>query len=139
MPQAVDSLTLLVEQLSDRLRDLESRLATLESSVQSGSVILSAGSASHSEALPESKDPYVPPKPSAPGPIPPINRPRPPATWRGFPPLESSAGAFPTLGKAVLGFAGAFLLRALAESGSVPRLPVLTIAILYPCFWMIWS
>jgi len=55
------------------------------------------------------------------------------------PELESSARAFPTVGKAVLGFAGAFLLRALAESGSVPKLPVLIIAILYACFWMIWS
>jgi hypothetical protein len=143
MPQAVDSLTSVVEQLSDRVRDLESRLASLESALQSGqiehssAVILSAGSTSRSAVLPESKDHNLPPKPSAHDAIPPANRPR--ATERGFPRLDSTAGAFPTLGKAVLGFAGAFLLRALAESGSVPRLPVLIIAILYASFWMIWS
>ena len=108
MPQAVDSLTSVVEQLSDRLRDLESRIASLESLALTR----------HS-------------------PQPPTARPAPPR--RSLPELESSARAFSTIGKAVLGFAGAFLLRALAESGSVPKLPVLVIAILYACFWMIWS
>jgi hypothetical protein len=31
------------------------------------------------------------------------------------------------------------LLRAIAESSSVPKLPVLFIAILYACFWMVWA
>jgi len=116
MPQAVDSLTLVVEQLSDRLRDLESRIASLESLVIA-------------EGLPQ---------PGArPTPTPLVARRASPP--RKLPELESSARAFPTVGKAVLGFAGAFLLRALAESGSVPKLPVLIIAILYACFWMIWS
>jgi hypothetical protein len=116
MPQAVDSLTSVVEQLSDRLRDLESRIASLESLVIA-------------ERLPQ---------PGArPTPTPLVARRASPP--RKLPELESSARAFPTVGKAVLGFAGAFLLRALAESGSVPKLPVLIIAILYACFWMIWS
>jgi len=143
MPQAVDSINSLVEHLSDRLRDLEARVAALESRpVATGAhpVIPSGGTASRSEAVPQSKHPDVIQEPSgAPSVLPPIQRPRPPATWRGFPPVEVSAGVFPTLGKAVLGFAGAFLLRALAESGSVPKLPILIVAILYACFWMIWS
>lgn len=119
MPQAVDSLTSVVEQLNDRLRDLESRMASLESLLLSQPV----------------------PQPEAPRPqpatAPVVARPAP--SRHGLSELESSARAFPTIGKAVLGFAGAFLLRALAESGSVPRLPVLIIAILYACFWMILS
>jgi hypothetical protein len=43
------------------------------------------------------------------------------------------------VGKAVLGIAGAYLLRALAESPNVPKLPVLLVAILYACFWMVWA
>jgi hypothetical protein len=116
MPQAVDSLTSVVEQLSDRLRDLESRIASLESFVIA-------------ERLPQPE--------ARPTPTPLVARRASPP--RRLPELESSARAFPTVGKAVLGFAGAFLLRALAESGSVPKLPVLIIAILYACFWMIWS
>ncbi|MFL6443125.1 MAG: hypothetical protein ACJ713_04900 [Candidatus Sulfotelmatobacter sp.] len=116
MPQAVDSLTSVVEQLGDRLRDLESRIASLESFVIA-------------ERLPQPE--------ARPTPTPLVARRASPP--RALPELESSARAFPTVGKAVLGFAGAFLLRALAESGSVPKLPVLIIAILYACFWMIWS
>ncbi|MFL6302713.1 MAG: hypothetical protein ACJ72H_04160 [Candidatus Sulfotelmatobacter sp.] len=116
MPQAVDSLTSVVEQLGDRLRDLESRIASLESFVIA-------------ERLPQPE--------ARPTPTPLVARRASPP--RRLPELESSARAFPTVGKAVLGFAGAFLLRALAESGSVPKLPVLIIAILYACFWMIWS
>ena len=108
MPQAVDSLTSVVEQLGDRLRDLESRIASLESFVIA-------------ERLPQPE--------ARPTPTPLVARRTSPP--RRLPELESSARAFPTVGKAVLGFAGAFLLRALAESGSVPKLPVLIIAILY--------
>jgi hypothetical protein len=68
-----------------------------------------------------------------------LQRPRPPATWRGFPPLETPSGVVPILGKAVLGIAGAYLLRAIAESSSVPKLPVLFLAIAYACFWMVWA
>ncbi len=45
----------------------------------------------------------------------------------------------PVLGKAVLGIAGAYLLRAIAESGSIPKLPVLIIAIVYAALWMVWA
>jgi hypothetical protein len=42
-------------------------------------------------------------------------------------------------GIAVLGIAGAYLLRAISESGSVPHLPVLAIAILYAWMWLVWA
>ena len=48
-------------------------------------------------------------------------------------------GAVPILGKAVLGIAGAYLLRAIAESGTIPKLPVLIVAIVYAALWMVWA
>jgi hypothetical protein len=134
MPQAVDNITSVVAQLSERLRDLEHRVAALEKpALATRPVMLSAASASRREALVESKDSYVEgcsqTQPTQ----------RPPAIWGGFPPLEAPAGAFPILGKAIVGFAGAFLLRAIAESGSAPKLPILFVAIVYACCWMVWA
>jgi hypothetical protein len=45
----------------------------------------------------------------------------------------------PVLGKAVLGIAGAYLLRAIAESGVTPKLPILIVAIVYAGLWMLWA
>ncbi len=131
MPQAVDSLTSVVEQLSERLRDLESRIAELES------VSLSGQSATSSEALPQPNKPYAA-KPSS-AVLAPVQPSRPPGRSSALSRLESSANAFPALGKAALGFAGAFLLRAIAESGSVPKLPIVIAAIVYACVWMLLS
>lgn len=138
MPQALNSVALALEQIGERLLDLEHRVATLEARP----VILSRESASRSEALAESKDLYPavsPPATDIRSSETRLQRPRPPATWRGFPPLETPSGAVPIIGKAVLGIAGAYLLRAIAESSSVPKLPVLFAAILYACFWMFWA
>lgn len=115
MPQAVDNIALALEQLNEQIRSLERRVAALE-------------------GQPE-KPPSTEPDPSSVA----LERPRPPATWRGFPPVEAPSGAVPILGKAVLGVAGAYLLRAIAESSTVPKLPVLFIAIAYACFWMVWA
>ena len=43
------------------------------------------------------------------------------------------------MGRAVLGIAGAYLLRAVAESSVVPRSLVLFAAVLYACGWMFWA
>lgn len=115
MPPAVDNIALVLEQLSEQLRSLERRVAALE-------------------RQPE-KPPSTEPQPSCVA----LERPRPPATWRGFPPVETPSGIVPILGKAVLGVAGAYLLRAIAESSSFPKLPVLFVAIVYACFWMVWA
>ena len=115
MPQAVDNIALVLEQLSEQMRSLERRVAALE-------------------GQPE-KPSSTEPQPSSVT----LERPRPPATWRGFPPVETPSGVVPILGKAVLGVAGAYLLRAIAESSSVPKLPVLFVAIAYACFWMVWA
>ncbi len=50
----------------------------------------------------------------------------------------SQAGAmFPVLGKAMLGMAGAYVLRAVAESGSFPRLAAVALAIAYAAAWLV--
>jgi len=46
---------------------------------------------------------------------------------------------FPVFGRAILGIAGAYLLRAVAESTSLPKLAVAAIAILYAISWLVWA
>jgi hypothetical protein len=118
MPQALNGISSDVEQLTERIRDLERRVAALEH---------------------PSEKTAAPPLVDATLPITALQRPRPPATWRGFPPAEIPGSAVPVLGKAVLGIAGAYLLRAIAESPSIPKFPVLVVAILYAALWMVWA
>jgi len=105
----------LVEQLSDRVAQLERRVSELETARE--------------HVVPQQ------PAPTAPAP----ETPKPPATRKGFPPAERPARVVPVLGKAVLAIAGAYLLRAIAESSAVPKLPVLFVAILYAFWWLIWA
>ena len=113
MPQAVDSIASALEKLTEQLEALEHRVAALER---------------HGE---EPSEPHLATASADPS--------HPSATWRGFPSVETPSGIVPVVGKAVLGIAGAYLLRALAESPNVPKLPVLLVAILYACFWMVWA
>src|SRR5579872_1079495 len=114
MPQVVDSISSF-EQLSERVRELEDRIAALE-----GRSRASQGATSSLPRVELQKP----------------NNGIPPA---GVFPAFNSGGTFPIIGRAVLGFAGAFLLRAITESTSFPKLPVLAVAILYACFWMVWA
>ncbi len=50
---------------------------------------------------------------------------------------EQVSGAFLLLGKSMLGIAGAYLLRALAESGILPRLLIAAVAIAYAIAWLL--
>jgi len=45
--------------------------------------------------------------------------------------------SFPVLGKAMLGIAGAYMLRAVEESGSAPRTSVAVVAIIYALLWLV--
>src|SRR5579864_1539498 len=115
MAQALYGVSSDVEQLSERVRELERRVTALEGQ---------------------------PEKPTSTASVTPnlaLQRPRAPATWRGFPPADVPGGAVPILGKAVLGIAGAYLLRAIAESGAIPKLPILILAIVYAALWMLWA
>ncbi len=115
MAQVSNGLASDVEQLSERVRELERRVSALE-------------------RQPETKTPA----PSASGSV---ARPESPAaeTQRGFPASNVPAGVVSVVGKAVLAIAGAYLLRAVAESGTVPKLPVLVVAILYAGMWLVWA
>ena len=50
-----------------------------------------------------------------------------------------SGNFFPILGRAMLGIAGAYVLRAIAEAGVLPRLPVSAFAVTYAFAWLVWS
>ncbi len=117
MSTQIEETALLLERLNQRIQKLEARVAALE----------------------------FPPAPSAPKSaslkpvlvIPPREKTPPPPTWPGFPPpQELAGGSISVIGKAVLGMAGAFLLRAITESGAVPKVPVLILAIIYAGLWM---
>jgi len=115
MAQAFDGIASDVEQLSERVLDLERRVSALEGQPANATP---APPASESAARSQS---------------------RPPETWRGFPASNVPAGARPVFGKAVLGIAGAYLLRAVAESGTIPKLPLLIVAIVFAGIWLVWA
>lgn len=52
-------------------------------------------------------------------------------------PLSQTGTIFPVLGRAMLGMAGAYALRALAESGSFPKLAAVSLAIAYAAAWLL--
>jgi hypothetical protein len=54
-------------------------------------------------------------------------------------PATQAGGVFSVMGTAMLGIAGAYLLRAVAESTSLPKLGLAAIAILYAMFWLVWA
>jgi hypothetical protein len=118
MPQAVGSIA-SVEHIEERLLALERRVSILE--VQQ----------KEQRELNSNIGPGA--LPASPVPSQPI------AFWAGSA-SEFRLGEFvPTLGKAILGIAGAYLLRAIAESGPLPKLVALSVGIVYAAMWMIWA
>jgi len=116
MAQVEDGIASSLEPLAKRVRELEARVVALE------------GQAERSRAI-EALLTGTPPPGSA----------QPRVADHELISAEVAGGEIPTLGRAVLGMAGAFLLRAIAESGAVPQLPVLFIGIVYAALWMIWA
>ena len=53
--------------------------------------------------------------------------------------LSNAGGIFPVLGKAMLGIAGAYVLRAVAEANVAPQPVVAAIAIVYAILWLVWA
>ena len=107
MARAVNGVSSDLEQLTERVQELERRVSALETRRESSAGVLQT-------TCEHPKD-------------------------EELPKLDLPSGAIPVLGKAVLGIAGAYLLRALAESGVIPKLPVLLLAILYAGIWLIWA
>jgi hypothetical protein len=54
-------------------------------------------------------------------------------------PLVNSTALLPILGRALLGLAGAYLLRALTESAAIPPASGVAAGILYAIFWLFWA
>jgi hypothetical protein len=53
--------------------------------------------------------------------------------------VEQTGTVFPVLGRAMLGIAGAYVLRAIAESSSLPKLAIAAVAIAYATAWLVWA
>jgi len=54
-------------------------------------------------------------------------------------PVPETSRVLPILGGATLGFAGAYLLRAIAESGVIPSKLAFALAALYAVAWLLWA
>jgi len=106
----MDDLLGALARLVARLEDLERRVSALES--RSFTVASSPAQA------------VVPDKPAATGDelVPP-----------------QAENIFSVAGKAMLGIAGAYVLRAVAESGSFPKLAVIVLALAYAGMWLVWA
>src|SRR5579872_1938497 len=50
-----------------------------------------------------------------------------------------SSNLFPLLGRAMLGIAGAYVLRAIAEASVMPKGVVATAAVAYAIAWLLWA
>src|SRR5215471_8722876 len=109
MAKAFDGVASEIEQLSQRVEELERRVSTLENHPQDHPAPTISSESDAQSA----------------------------GTWQDFSKHNAPAGALPVVGKAVLGIAGAYLLRALAESGTLPKLPLLIVAIVYACLWLV--
>jgi hypothetical protein len=107
MAEQAGKIDLELEQISERLQELERRVATLEKQKESPA---SATVETFLSEIPKEKEKPV-----------------------------RSTGVVPVLGKAVLAIAGAYLLRAVAESGTVPRWMMLMAGIVYAAMWLVWA
>src|SRR5579859_2109882 len=56
----------------------------------------------------------------------------------GDPDLQA-VSLFPLIGRAMLGIAGAYVLRAIAAAAVLPKLPVSASAVAYAFGWLLWS
>jgi hypothetical protein len=100
--------------LTARIEDLEQRISTLEHSPVKSASVTAASALSASRLT------------------------SPHTTGKAIS-LAQDGGAFAVLGKAMLGIAGGYVLRAVAESGSFPKLAVVVLALGYAATWLIWA
>jgi len=55
------------------------------------------------------------------------------------PSILETGNIFPVIGRAMLGIAGAYVLRALAEAATSSKLPISIFAVAYAFAWLVWS
>ena len=114
LPDAVDQLTKRLQALEQRL---ESRLESLERRLD----VLEHPLAVHW------------PHPSA------ETEATPGLAAAAAPTAAQSGSLFPVLGRAMLGIAGAYMLRAVAQTSSLPRLAIASAGIAYAFLWLAWA
>ncbi len=114
MAKAFDGLVSDVEKLSERMWDLERRISAVERKLEKPSPAQPALASTAPKGL------------------------RTPAATEDFTAEDMRAGAV-VLGTAILGIAGAYLLRAIAESNTIPQRFVLAVAVVYAGLWMVWA
>ena len=107
--------SLEIEQLNERLQELERRVVALESR---GVMPASAPPETLKAAIPQEDSGVL---------------------LKEKEKRLGSTSVVPVLGKAVLAIAGAYLLRAVAESGAAPRWIMLMAGIVYAGFWLVWA
>src|SRR5215471_21316915 len=111
MKTPVDDSTSVLERLSAKVEELEARLSALEKQPTA---------TTHPPVRTES--------PAAISPTP-----------YDIPSLPRPGAALAVVGRVFVGMAGAYLLRALAESGAVSQLAVVAVALAYATAWLAWA
>ena len=111
MEKSIDEIAATLEKLAATLTNLERRVQTLEGRSDIGDFLAAAPATKILKALDE-----------------------PAAAVSAIVERETY---FPSVGKAVLGIAGAYLLRAAAESGLLPFPVALALVMLYSIAWMV--
>jgi hypothetical protein len=125
MKPSLDEYASLVKGLAEKVKELEARLAALE--------VRDHAARAENDAHPEDLNIFnVPAPPSAAAPLPASH---PLSQFAG----GGSANAMPVIGKVFLGLAGAYLLRAVAESGALPQITVAAVALIYSAGWLVWG
>ncbi len=68
-----------------------------------------------------------------------LQRAKEPGSPASLHPLDQAAGLLPVVGRALLGLAGAYLLRALSEAGVVPNQAGVAAGMVYAAGWLVWA
>src|SRR5579863_1994528 len=106
-----EDVSALLERVSAHLQELERRVSALEHP---------------SQVQPPHAEPIVFPSPANLG-----------STQLPF--AQSQTGLFSIFGRSVLGIAGAYVLRAVAEAGALPARILVAFAAVYAASWLVWA
>ncbi len=107
----MDDLLEVVTRMSTRIENLEQRIAALETLPKAAAAALPISIAVIREATPAAGEFSLP----------------------------QPAGVFPVIGRAMLGIAGAYVLRALWESTALPQVIIVAVSLAYAASWLIWA
>jgi hypothetical protein len=118
---SLDEFVLVIDRLISRLDELESRVGALEHPPEPHNVTAATPLATSASTSATGAKPAATATPQA----------------HPLAQLSRSSNPMPVIGKVFLGVAGAYLLRALAESGSLPMWAVAGVAMLYAGAWLL--